>query len=925
MYLQNQCLSGYPKELVRGLSEYDEVISRLKERYGKPSLTIDSVLREINNLKFNHSDEQSSIIRLCRVLQSAWDDLDAVNSIDEFCNVVTLNTLESKLPSKVQIQWAQEKIKRNLKSSKECMLALKEFLEEQRKIASDVLLMRGKVDGGSTGSSSIDQKSRFSGSIEVSSGPFNVNKSRSCHRCGFTSHLVKDCKVPSNIKCRQCGRTGHIQNACPESNSKQKRCVQCGRIGHLQETCRVSSDKDKPPNKADSHGHVSFDNVAAGSSSMANFEGTDVKLPIEQVITESGPCTVLWDSGSMLNLVSNEWASKVGLCGKKCSLQFKVVDGSVKNIATQAYEICLISKDGNRKVIKAYGIDDLAATGKALNNEILSNIVENLNKSIKLSEILNVNKKVELLLGSGCVSFFPIINHRWGNLCLMSSDFGTHNYFVVGKGVGNDDLTCDVYTVCHAEVVGITPLDGICEEVVSYVENCRKDRLLNDFSSVEDLGIRPPPICKSCKSCEVCKPASQFLSLKDYKELSIIKTKLSYDEQGSCWTAEYPFIKDPSVLKDNYDAALKALERRESKLLKDDRLKDLYNEQVNDFVQRGVISKMSDFELDSWHGPVRYVDHHEVFKEGSTTPLRIVINSSFRHGNELSFNEILMKGPNVLTSLYEILLRWRLYPVAFVGDVSKMYHNVRTGELEGNLRRMLWRGCEQNRKPDVYRFNVVTFGDRPAGCIAVSALKSTADMFAFVSEKAAHILKEDSYMDDVVSGGNSVSEAELLSADIQNIAARGGFKFKRFQYSKPSVEEHSEVDVGSEKVLGVGWKPLEDTIHVRIDLNHNKRTKGARKPPVTIDDIPYTRRICLRLVNGIFDPLGLFSPVVVRLKILMKKHFVESSKYKKWDQLLDEDDRSEWIKVLKDIMMLDDINVPRHCINAFYPTQDVPG
>ena len=332
---------------------------------------------------------------------------------------------------------------------------------------------------------------------------------------------------------------------------------------------------------------------------------------------------------------------------------------------------------------------------------------------------------------------------------------------------------------------------------------------------------------------------------------------------------------------------------------------------------------MTASELDSWNGPVRYVDHHEVFKEESTTPLRIVINSSFRHGNELSFNDILMKGPNVLTSLYEILLRWRLYPVAFVGDVSKMYHNVKTGELEGNLRRMLWRNCEQNRPPDVYGFNVVTFGDRPAGCIAVSALKSTADLFSSVSEKAAHVLKEDSYMDDVVSGENSMSEAEGLSEDIQDIAAKGGFKFKKFLFSKPSIEENEVVT--SEKVLGVGWKPIDDTVHVKVDLNHNKRTKGLRKPPVAVDDIPFSRRICLRLVNGIFDPLGLFSPVIVRLKILMKQHFVEGDKYKKWDELLSEEDRSEWIKVLKDVMLLDGFDIPRHCVNAFYPTKDAPG
>ena len=876
MYLKNQCLKGGPKEVVKGLGDYDAVVSRLKERYGRPSLTVDSVLKEISELKLIPNDEQNSIIKLCRVLQSAWDDLTAVDSVEEFCNIVTLNTLESKLPGKVQVQWAREKIRLSLKSSKESMFALRGFLEEQRKVASDVLLMRGKTDIDSS-----ESKCKFNG--VVTAEPI---KNAACFRCGFTNHKVKDCRVPSTIKCRKCQRVGHIENACPDKVKKDEK-------------------------------QVKFQGFSGSDASQKS----GVKLPIEVVNTETGPCTVLWDSGSMLNLVSEKWASDVGLRGKRCNLKFKVIDGSVKETNTHVYEVCLFSQDGSKKVVNAYGIDRLAATGRALSEDIVTSVVESSNGAFTLSDICNVEGKVDLLLGSACISYFPTTKYTFNDLCLMSSNFGVQKYFVVGDSDDGDIL--GNLSVCHAEFVKITPLDGVCNELIAHVESCRRDKLLSDFNSVEDLGIRPPPICKTCKSCDVCKPASQFLSLKDYRELSIIKTKLSYDNESRSWTAQYPFLKDPSVLNDNYAAALKALERRESRLMKDEKLKILYNEQVNDFVERGVIVKMTDSELDSWNGPVRYVDHHEVFKEGSTTPLRIVINSSFRHGNELSFNDILMKGPNVLTSLYEILLRWRLYPVAFVGDVSKMYHNVKTGELEGNLRRMLWRNCEQSRAPDVYCFNVVTFGDRPAGCIAVSALKSTADLFSSISEKAAEVLKNDSYMDDVVSGGNSKLEAEVLSENIEDIAAQGGFKFKKFQFSKPSIEEHEGVT--SEKVLGLGWKPIEDSIHVRIDLNHNKRTKGLRKPPVPIEDIPFTRRICLRLVNGIFDPLGLFSPVVVRLKILMKQHFVESDKYKKWDELLCEEDRSEWIKVLKDVMVLDGFAIPRHCVNAFYPTKDAPG
>ena len=427
---------------------------------------------------------------------------------------------------------------------------------------------------------------------------------------------------------------------------------------------------------------------------------------------------------------------EVGLVGKKCNLDFKVVDNTIKSISTNIYDLRLISKDGLSKGIKAYGIDDLAAKSKALDSQLLSSLVLSIKDPISLQDIDNCNRKVNLLLGSSCIGDFPVVKYKSKDICLMSSDFGTHKFVVVGNHTSFREDT-DLNTVCHAQFVTVTPLHDICEDIVAFVERGKQRQLLNEFSTIEELGVRPPPICKSCKSCEICKPASQFLSLKEYRELTVIKSKLSYDEQGKFWTAGYPFLKNPSILNDNYNAALKALERRETRLKKDENLMKLYDDQVNDFVKRGVISKLSKIELSNWDGPVRYVDHHEVFKEGSTTPLRIVINSSFRNGNELSFNEILMKGPNVLTSLLNVLIRWRLYPVAFVGDISKMYHNVKTGELEGHLRRLLWRKCDQSKNPDIYCFNVVTFGDRPAGCIAVSALKATADMFSFMAEQAS--------------------------------------------------------------------------------------------------------------------------------------------------------------------------------------------
>ncbi|NRA93174.1 MAG: hypothetical protein HRU26_10915 [Psychroserpens sp.] len=618
----------------------------------------------------------------------------------------------------------------------------------------------------------------------------------------------------------------------------------------------------------------------------------------------------------MLNLVSNDWASEVGLVGKKCKLEFKVVDDSLKNVQTQVYEIPLVSRNGTRKVIKAYELQSLAAGVKKLNERSLIEMLQSEKLPISIEEISNPQGNVQLLLGSECISDFPIIRYKVKDLCIMSSEFGILEFVIAGNhNLIKENSSLNV--VCNATSIRVTPLHDVCDKVVAFVNESKKN-LLGDFLSVEELGVRPPPICKSCKSCQICKPASQFLSLKDYREMNVIKSKLSYDSQCQCWIASYPFLKDPGILTDNYDSAYRALKRRENKLLKNEKLKESYNEQVLDFINRGVLRKLTKKELKDWHGPVRYVDHHEVFKIGSTTPLRIVINSSFCDKGEPSLNDILMKGPNILTNLFEILVRWRIYPVAFTGDISKMYHNVGTGELEGHLRRFLWRDCQQDRDPDIFCFDTVTFGDRPAGCIAVSALRATADMFSHYSEHAAEIIKNDTYMDDVASGDFTLEDAKSLTAKIEGIAAKGGFKFKGFVFSYAVDEEKGERFPLS-KVLGVTWDSSDDKISVVVDLNHNRGKKGMKAPPVAIEDIPFTKRVCLRLVNGIFDPLGLVSPVTVKLKLLMREQFVLQDKYKKWDTPLESKDKGEWIKVLRDVVEVNRISISRHCFHSPYP------
>jgi hypothetical protein len=128
--------------------------------------------------------------------------------------------------------------------------------------------------------------------------------------------------------------------------------------------------------------------------------------------------------------------------------------------------------------------------------------------------------------------------------------------------------------------------------------------------------------------------------------------------------------------------------------------------------------------------PVNYISMVEAFKEGphSTTPLRICMNSSLKQPYPvwLSLNDCLIKGPSALVDLFTVTLCVREHRYALTKDLSKFYQRVDANPVAQNLRRVMWRGGDTSAEMKVYITTTVNFGDKPAGCIAIAAVRETA-------------------------------------------------------------------------------------------------------------------------------------------------------------------------------------------------------
>ena len=84
-----------------------------------------------------------------------------------------------------------------------------------------------------------------------------------------------------------------------------------------------------------------------------------------------------------------------------------------------------------------------------------------------------------------------------------------------------------------------------------------------------------------------------------------------------------------------------------------------------------------------------------------------------------------------------------------VFDLTKAYNALKTGPVERNLRRLVWRWSPNDARED-FAFDVVAFGDVPAANLLEIGRNLTADEGWEIDPVAARKIKGDSYVDDSV-------------------------------------------------------------------------------------------------------------------------------------------------------------------------------
>jgi len=257
---------------------------------------------------------------------------------------------------------------------------------------------------------------------------------------------------------------------------------------------------------------------------------------------------------------------------------------------------------------------------------------------------------------------------------------------------------------------------------------------------------------------------------------------------------------------------------------------EAYNSELNKFIERGAIVKLSQEEIEVYTGPVSFVSHHALHKPDSlTTPLRIVTNTSLKNIRAgLSPNECMQEGPNSLSSLLEVTIGFRMHEVALA---------YATGDLEKHLRRIVWRWCDTTAEWQILAYNIVTFGDQKAGLVLELVKRLAAELGQGIYPEASRQILFKTYVDDGAGGGTREQvdrfRGKMVNGEydgtIPQILGLVGLKLKTMVASGDS--DPKVLELMGDKLLGHIWNPTTDKFIFKVTVNlSTSKLKKDRSP-----------------------------------------------------------------------------------------------
>lgn len=849
-------------------TNYEAAWNLIYARYNNNKILIQNHLRGLFTLDKIQEESPSVLRDLADNVDKHIRSLNALGEDTTNWDTLLIYLVSSKLDSMSLKKWESAKGE----AKKSLLPDLTKFLRDRANFLES--LEQAKPDKKSHSKFRAGMESKYN--KQGSSRSF-VATGQSCCYCK-KEHFIQNCPDFVNLSVNE-----RIQEA-----KKLRLCLNCLRAGHVLKDCRsivckickfrhnvlLHINREKAAETTAAAAATSSSTTEKEETVNCSFashknDGVLLSTAVVRVLGKNNKwftARALLDPGSQSSFLSRSFVDKLSIPVTKVNI----------NICGLNETESAVSGKVNVKVQSR--INDFSLELSCLVIPLVTGSLPNFKVD---SQNLNIPANVSLadptFCTSGPVDMLIGADSFWDLLCVGQIKLGPNGPFLQKSKLG---------WIVSGKVARLNNLEGTT--VCNFVKTEQIDRQLSRFWEIEEGVVRKP------QSVEEIACEKHFVDT------------FSRAANGS-FVVSMPLKGSLSQLGESYNAAKKQFLSLERKFERDHEYRDLYRDFVNEYRRLGHMTKVSDPSASQFSF---YLPHHGVLKlSSSTTKLRTVFNASAKTTSGCSLNDLLMVGPTIQCELISILLRFRKFQYVLAADIEKMYRMVWIDPSQRCLLRILWRDSP-DEDIEVYELNTVTYGTSSAAFLAIRCLYQLGIEFEEVSPLVANTIKNHFYVDDVLTGGDTIEDTLSLANELCKVLKGGGFLLRKWVSNEPSILKEIEsadnngvVDIGcmeNNKTLGMRWNGEGD--HFFFSIGNQSSSK-------------VTKRIVLSEISQIFDPLGLLSCCVILVKIFLRDLWLEKLD---WDDALSQQLYTRYLQIRNDLRFLNNLKIDRKviCKNA---------
>ena len=422
----------------------------------------------------------------------------------------------------------------------------------------------------------------------------------------------------------------------------------------------------------------------------------------------------LLDNGSQGTFIDIEVLEQIGIPGIQTSLSLKTLHGerTERCIAVDKLIVTSIQHNYSMQLPRVYSqkiipvdMNDIPSPEKLKRWKYLEPI---------FNHILSPTdgKKVSLLIGGNCPKALEPMQ------VIQSQDGGPYAFRSrLGWCIsGPMDGVCSSKK-CNAAAVQTEINNGGSTRFFSspdvLKENAMQEMLLamykHDFNDLQSPS----------------NPDAKQYSLEEKQFLSMMEDECMMVDGH--YVLPLPFRNTDVKMPNNKYQAVQRSVQLKSKLSKNpDMLKD-YTDFMNELFEKNYAITVDDANVQD--GKVWYIPHHGVYHPRKPGKIRVVFDCSAKY-KDVDLNSVLLQGPDLTNQLVGVLTRFRDGRVAIIGDIEKMFYQVKVKpEHQDYLRFLWWPNGDFTKELAEFKMTVHLFGAVSSPSCANFALRCTSKQY----------------------------------------------------------------------------------------------------------------------------------------------------------------------------------------------------